>query len=269
MINIYVETFTALLTVVTVGLSTWAAFSAKKSATAAQSQYELSKDDSKLSKQPLLIPIESDYQAATYKINEKLNGEGTIDRKFGDLNIKLTNVSNSHAFNVVSYLYVKNLEEYLNFSSGDRLNDIWLETYLLGKINKKGPMNISYDEIQLQYFRDNLPDEYVTYSAKNRANPKMTIGKDDYMDVTVNSYAQLILRDYINRKINQIFDPDSPLVDPCLVIVNRYKTIEQLRLNEYTVSIYKVVIHQVSSSTEEGISFRLMYEYESEKIIDT
>ncbi|MCA0980255.1 hypothetical protein [Exiguobacterium aestuarii] len=264
-----VDNVTAFLTAVTVCLSTWAAFSAKASADAAQSQFNLSKEDSKMSKQPLLIPIESDYQAASPRINETLEGNETIGTKFGDLKIELTNVANSNAFNVVSYLDVRNLENYLDFVSKNDLSDIWLESYSISKRGKKSPKNISYYEIMLRNHNKSSQVEYnYSYIARNRANPKMTIGSNGYMDVTVNSYAQLILRDYINRKIALIFDPETPLEDPELVIVTRFKTVEQLRLNEYTVSTYKVVLHQISSSADEGISFRLMYEYESDKVIE-
>lgn len=263
-----VEIITALLTTVTVGLSTWAAISAKKSADAAQSQFNLSKEDSKMSKQPLLIPIESDYQAMSFNIDDTLDGENKIVNDFGDLVIELTNVSNTNAFNLVSYLEPTNLENYLDFVSKNDLEEIWLGSYSIRKNDRLSPNKISYSEIELRSKSDDSKQYFSLFKARNRAHPKMTISKDELMNVTVNSYAQIILRDYINRKLNQIFDSQTPLVDPNLVIKSRYKTLEQLRTNKYTVTTYKVVLHQMSSSSNKGIFFRLMYEFESEIIID-
>lgn len=266
--SLFLDFVIAFFTLCTVMLSTSAALSAKSSAEAAKSQYDLSKEDSLLSKQPLLIPIESDYQALTFNIDDTLDGENKIVSDFGDLVIELTNVSNTNAFNLVSYLEPTNLENYLDFVSKNDLKETWLGSYSIRKKVKLSPNKISYSEIELRSKSDDSKQYFSLFKARNRAHPKMTISKDELINVTINSYAQVILRDYINRKLHQILDSQTSLVDPNLVIKSRYKTLEQLRTNKYTVTTYKVVLHQMSSNSNKGIFFRLMYEFESETIID-
>lgn len=267
MINLIIEIITALLTTITVGLSSWAAISAKKSAEATQDQYNLAREEAENSKLPLLIPIEFDYHTDFSRINDSLDGDSELGKKFGDLTIKATNVSNAHAFNVVSYLNVRNLEEYLQFVSENPIEDIWFPEYQILKEIKTGFNNNPYLSIGVRNYKDGNVVSLSFYDARNAANAKMAVGKDEIFNVSVNSYAQIILRDYLNRRSNVVLHPNAARVDPHLEIVSRYKTIDQLKTNEYTITKYKVIFDGIASSTREGLSFRLMYEFDTESKI--